>query len=106
MNKNKKKKKKYNKIERVADSKNKPVFATEDSAAGMNEIGKGNSEKQTSSYKINESWGWNVQCGGIVNNNVISLYSKEGSQNVKTSSCKINDIINTAMHYTWTWLRQ
>ena len=94
--------KKYNKIE----TESQTLFATGDSAAGMNEIGKGNSEKQTSSYKINESWGWNVQCGGIANNNVISLYSKEGSQNVKSSSCKINDIIDIAMHYTWTWLRQ
>lgn len=82
------------------------MVAIEDSAVGMNEIGKGNSEKETSSYKINRSWGWNIQCGGTVNNNAISLYSKEGSQNVKSSSCKINDIINTAVHYTWTWLRQ
>ena len=45
--------KKYNKIE----TESQTLFATGDSAAGMNEIGKGNSEKQTSSYKINESWG-------------------------------------------------
>ena len=40
----------------------------------MSEIGKGNQEVQTSSYKINESLGLNVQHGVIISNTAINIF--------------------------------
>lgn len=49
--------KKHNNAETESQIPRTNVVAIEDSAVGMNEIGEGNSEKETSSYKINRSWG-------------------------------------------------
>ena len=40
----------------------------------MSEIGKGNQEVQTSSYKIYESLGLNVQHGIIINNTAVNIF--------------------------------
>ena len=37
---------------------------------GSTEMGEGSQKAQTSSYKINKSWGCNVQHGNYVNNDV------------------------------------
>ena len=39
------------------------MVARGESSKGMSEIGEGDEEVQTSSYKTNESWGTNVQHG-------------------------------------------
>ena len=52
------------------------MVARGEKGSEMSEIDEGNSEVQPSSYKINESWEWNVQyrMGNTVSNNVISSY--------------------------------
>ena len=49
---------------RVTGTENKQVAARGAGAGGKKEIDERDWEVQTSSFKINESWVWNVQCGG------------------------------------------
>ena len=42
---------------RVTNTEDKQVVARGEEGQRMNEIGEGNQQVQTSSYKINESWG-------------------------------------------------
>ena len=48
---------------RVIDTENKQVVAQTEGGWWRKEIGEGDEKVQTSSYKINESRGWKVQCG-------------------------------------------
>ena len=53
--------KKHNKAN--SHRENKEMVAGMEVVGGMSKIGEGDSEVQPSSYNINESWGWYVQCG-------------------------------------------
>ena len=47
---------------KLIDTENKSVVAR-GGDSDMGKMGKGSQKVQTSSYKINKSWGCNVQCG-------------------------------------------
>ena len=64
---------KSNKTETESQIQRKQVLARR-RGIRMSEIGKGNQEVQTSSYKINESLGLNVQHGVIINNTAINIF--------------------------------
>ena len=64
---------KSNKTETESQIQRKQVLARR-RGIRMSEIGKGNQEVQTSSYKIYESLGLNVQHGIIINNTAVNIF--------------------------------
>ena len=49
------------------------MVARRDKNGRFSEIGEGDSEVQTSSYKINKSWECSAHTGNIINNTVTTL---------------------------------